>query len=90
LKTMLRTRVALLCCATLLIAISPAYGQTADNTCIACHEQQRMGFHPGHAFAAADCTVCHAGDPAADAGFSRTTSDATETDNPHKLWRSKR
>jgi hypothetical protein len=64
---MLRTRVALLCCATLLIAISPAYGQTADNTCIACHEQQRMGFHPGHAFAAADCTVCHAGDPAADA-----------------------
>ena len=63
---MLRIRVILLCCAT-LIAASPAHGQTEDNTCIACHEQQRTGFHPGHAFAAADCTICHAGDATADA-----------------------
>jgi hypothetical protein len=55
----------LLLCIGLLTAFSPASSQTATNTCADCHERQLTGFSEGHAFAAASCTVCHAGDSAA-------------------------
>ena len=37
----------------------------AENNCVECHEIRQSGFNPGHAFAANDCTTCHAGNAAA-------------------------
>jgi hypothetical protein len=37
----------------------------AENACLACHGSHQAGFSPGHAFAAASCTGCHAGDAGA-------------------------
>lgn len=54
---------ARLALAVALLALVPSHA--ADNGCAACHEQQRSGFSAGHAFAAADCTLCHAGDAGA-------------------------
>ena len=58
--------------ALMLVAMAPLAGQ-ADignpdgqaSACIACHAARQRGFSPAHAFAAQDCSVCHAGDPAA-------------------------
>lgn len=38
----------------------PANG---GNSCFECHATKRNGFNPAHAFAADNCTACHAGNP---------------------------
>jgi len=50
-----------------LFSMTAAAAQAPGNTCVGCHESQRTGFNPRHAFAAAGCTVCHAGDSGATA-----------------------
>ena len=35
----------------------------AGNGCAECHVVERKGFNPVHAFAAENCTLCHAGNP---------------------------
>ena len=48
----------------------PGQADAADpgaggNGCLQCHAAERRGFNAAHAFAAQDCTVCHAGNTAA-------------------------
>lgn len=60
-----RISLILLAAAFLLIAGRNAAGAPAQpghgNTCIQCHANRSTGFTAGHAFAANDCTICHAG-----------------------------
>jgi hypothetical protein len=58
--------------ALMLVAMAPLSGQAETgnpdghlNGCAACHAAEQRGFSSAHAFAAQDCSVCHAGDPAA-------------------------
>ena len=61
-----RTSLILFAAAFLLVAGRDAAGAPArtdtGNTCIQCHADQTTGFTAGHAFAANNCTICHAGD----------------------------
>jgi hypothetical protein len=61
-------------CAWLLFLISvlaaPAMAatagpQTAYNACVSCHAKETTGIDAVHAFAASNCSVCHAGDASA-------------------------
>jgi hypothetical protein len=61
---MVRQELAALCLA-LLPAVLPVAVHAEDNACIGCHERQRTGFNEAHAFAAASCTLCHAGNGSA-------------------------
>ena len=58
-------RLAALCWAALLFGIGPALAQAEFNGCASCHSDQVTGFGAGHAFGAANCTLCHSGDAAA-------------------------
>ena len=42
-------------------------GEHNGGTCVDCHAAERGGFNPAHAFAAANCVNCHAGDDTAPA-----------------------
>ena len=54
-----------------LIAALVQFGQAVadeqpptSNNCVQCHASEQTGFNVAHAFAADNCTVCHAGDAA--------------------------
>jgi hypothetical protein len=55
--------------ALLVVAMTPARAIAADpgtsvNGCAQCHSEEQRGFNPSHAFAADNCSACHAGNPA--------------------------
>lgn len=54
-----------------LFVLAPLPGQAAAgdpgalaNGCVQCHAAEQRGFSSAHAFAARDCSACHAGNPA--------------------------
>jgi hypothetical protein len=49
----------------LLTTVATSADQPSHNACIGCHEDRLTGFGPGHAFAAENCSACHAGNAAA-------------------------
>jgi hypothetical protein len=46
-----------------LLAATLPFGLAAADGCVQCHMARQSGFNPAHAFAAADCSACHAGNP---------------------------
>ena len=57
-----------ICCATALMGGCgrDTASVPSANLCISCHDDRQVGFSAGHAFAASDCTACHAGDSSTD------------------------